>query len=289
MLDEPIYKGCYQDSSTRTLPTHHSGNLTKDQCRDKAKEQKHKYFGLQYWQGDGNIMTGQCFSANELPKDKIDGCKSGGSYNVGGAWENAVYSFVKEEEVKTFQCPAEFPHLKPWRNDPKHSVWCYKSEAGTGAACNIPEDGVLAEGQRRGFNGSFSTCAVETNTIEKLTPQLGSTKTSDGYCTNEASKTKISNFIECEKSCMDDNTCKGFAYLPGSNRQCIKSNDNCTNTSQHPDFKWVSFNMNKPTMCTIPQTTWINSKMGNDGWSQAQGEGAQNCKVPSNLQSRITN
>ena len=42
-------------------------------------------------------------------------------------------------------------------------------------------------------------------------------------------------------------------------------------------------------MCTIPQTTWINSKMGNDGWSQAQGEGAQNCKVPSNLQSRITN
>ena len=211
MLDEPIYKGCYQDSSTRTLPTHHSGNLTKDQCRDKAKEQKHKYFGLQYWQGDGNIMTGQCFSANELPKDKIDGCKSGGSYNVGGAWENAVYSFVKEE-VKTFQCPAEFPHLKPWRNDPKHSVWCYKSEAGTGAACNIPEDGVLAEGQKRGFNGSFATCAVETKPLEP-----------------------------------------------------------------------------EPTMCTIPQTTWINSKMGNDGWSQAQGEGAQNCKVPSNLQSRITN
>ena len=125
---------------------------------------------------------------------------------------------------------------------------------------------------------------------EQLTPQLGSTKTSDGYCTNEASKNKINNFIECEKSCMDDNTCKGFAYLPGSNRQCIKSNDNCTNTSQHPDFKWVSFNMNKPTMCTIPQTTWINSKMGGDtNWTQAQGEGAQKCKVPSNLQSRITN
>ena len=95
-----IYEGCYQDNENRTLPTQHSGNLTKEQCRDKAKEQNHKHFGLQYWQGDGNILTGQCFSGNELPKDKIDGCKSGGEYNVGGGWENAVYTIPPDEPVQ---------------------------------------------------------------------------------------------------------------------------------------------------------------------------------------------
>jgi len=271
MLDEPIYKGCYQDgalpgaefSSHRTLPTHHSGNLTKDQCRDKAKEQKHKYFGLQYWEGDGNIMTGQCFSGNELPKDKIDGCKSGGTYNVGGGWENAVYSFVKEEV--NFVCKDQnLPNSEGTSlsgglanndggitreqciNKCKDTNDCnglaYKRN---GTRCYIKKDfdSNNAKWDEVGHRADFDYCYM--NKQEQLTPQLGSSKTSDGYCTNEASKTKINNFIECEKSCMDDNTCKGFAYLPGSNRQCIKSNDNCTNTSQHPDFKWVSFNMNK--------------------------------------------
>ena len=127
------------------------------------------------------------------PKSTLDECKascgndcSGISYDAGrkwcikcdnlndvishGAWSTHKNDNYVKEEVKTFQCPAEFPHLKPWKNDPKHSVWCYKSEAGTGAACNIPEDGVLAEGQRRGFNGSFATCAVET----KPFPSIGS-------------------------------------------------------------------------------------------------------------------
>ena len=54
---------------------------------------------------------------------------------------------------------------------------------------------------------------------------------------------------------------------------------------------WFFFelNTNKVDSCTIPQTTWINAKMEGDKWTQAQGEGAQKCKVPSNLQSRITN
>ena len=73
-----------------------------------------------------------------------------------------------EVQINTFQCPAEFPHLKPWRNEPQNSVWCYKSEAGTGQACNIPEDGVLPEGQRKGFNGNLPTCAVkEVNTFQQ--------------------------------------------------------------------------------------------------------------------------
>ena len=40
--------------------------------------------------------------------------------------------------------------------------------------------------------------------------------------------------------------------------------------------------------CTVAKTDWINSKMIEDDWSQAQGEAVQKCKVPDNLQARIT-
>ena len=82
---------------------------------------------------------------------------------------------------------------------------------------------------------------------------------------------------------------KIIKYSIDLDRECIKSNDDCTNTSQHPDFKWLSFNANKIDSCTVAQTTWINGKMGGDKWTQGQGERAQKCIVPSNLQARITN
>ena len=41
--------------------------------------------------------------------------------------------------------------------------------------------------------------------------------------------------------------------------------------------------------CTVPQIDWINNKMGNDDWSQDQGEAAQNCFVPDVYKGRITN
>ena len=40
--------------------------------------------------------------------------------------------------------------------------------------------------------------------------------------------------------------------------------------------------------CNVKKTDWIKSKMIVDDWSQAQGEVAQKCKVPGNLQARIT-
>ena len=91
---DPKYVGCYQDGAARILPANHHDlgvSATREQCNEKAKASKHKYFGLQYWQGDNKKETGQCFSGNKLPKNTINGCKSGGKYSVGGAWENAVY------------------------------------------------------------------------------------------------------------------------------------------------------------------------------------------------------
>ena len=87
----PEYVGCYQDGPQRTMPTYHMHPATRDQCREKAKQAKHKYFALQYWPGDGNKETGHCFSSNDLPPEKIDGCQSGGAYPVGGGYQNAVY------------------------------------------------------------------------------------------------------------------------------------------------------------------------------------------------------
>ena len=40
--------------------------------------------------------------------------------------------------------------------------------------------------------------------------------------------------------------------------------------------------------CNVKKTDWINTKMTENEWSQAQGEVAQKCKVPGNLQARIT-
>ena len=39
--------------------------------------------------------------------------------------------------------------------------------------------------------------------------------------------------------------------------------------------------------CNVKKTDWINSKMTENDWSQAQGEVVQKCKVPGNLQARI--
>lgn len=44
----------------------------------------------------------------------------------------------------------------------------------------------------------------------------------------------------------------------------------------------------KVESCDVARTDWIKSKMIKDDWSQAQGEAAQKCKVPDNLQARIT-
>ena len=41
------------------------------------------------------------------------------------------------------------------------------------------------------------------------------------------------------------------------------------------------------TFCDVAKTDWINGSMQEDGWSQSQGEAAQKCKVPENLQARI--
>ena len=177
-------------------------------------------------------------------------------------------------------------HLKPWRNNPQNSVWCYKSEAGTGEACNIPEDGVLPEGQRKGFNGNLPTCAVEPPVSE----------------VNDTVK-EVKIF-----QCPAEFHLKPWRNEPQNSVWCYKSEAgtgqacNIPEDGVLPEGQRKGFNGNLPTcavetkplepepiMCTIPQTTWINSKMGNNGWTQAQGEGAQNCTVPSNLQSRITN
>ena len=40
--------------------------------------------------------------------------------------------------------------------------------------------------------------------------------------------------------------------------------------------------------CDVAKTDWIKAKMIENDWSQAQGEAAQKCKVPDNLQARIT-
>ena len=66
--------------------------------------------------------------------------------------------FAKQEKVKTFECPSEFPHLKHWENKPENNVWCYKSESGTGPACNIPKNSVLPNGEVKGFNKNLTTC-----------------------------------------------------------------------------------------------------------------------------------
>ena len=79
-------------------------------------------------------------------------------YQNGCKGKNYAF-FAKQEKVKTFECPSEFPHLKPWENKPGNSVWCYKSESGTGPACNIPKNSVLSKGLVKGFNKNLTTCS----------------------------------------------------------------------------------------------------------------------------------
>lgn len=85
------YKGCYVDSSNRTLPIAlMSSGATVESCVAAAKRAGYTYAGLQ-WQG-------QCYAGNTLPPTKAQNaecntpCQANTQETCGGAWRNSVYS-----------------------------------------------------------------------------------------------------------------------------------------------------------------------------------------------------
>ena len=60
------YVGCYADKYNvggRAFPNilHWNKQVSVNDCYEHAKKNNAKYFGLQYWMGDKNKTTGQCF------------------------------------------------------------------------------------------------------------------------------------------------------------------------------------------------------------------------------------
>ena len=96
------YKGCYKDCQGRDLPTK-VGNLTKNQCADKARELNKKYYGLQYQNGvgKGDKDLAECWLGNTYGKQEPKNstgwakCKNIGPANntivYGQSCSNAIY------------------------------------------------------------------------------------------------------------------------------------------------------------------------------------------------------
>jgi hypothetical protein len=94
--DDP-FQGCYMDSSVRTIPKRISGGfMTKIDCFTKSKTFGATFYGLQWWNGDNNQNTGECWYTQSLDitsLTKATNCVlDGNGQYIGGAWSNAIYS-----------------------------------------------------------------------------------------------------------------------------------------------------------------------------------------------------
>ena len=95
------YKGCYKDQKARTL-AHRSGgaSTTATACAKKAAAANAKYMGLQWWEGDKNKNTGECWWGDKFLRDygKASNCiKNSLNHYVAGAWSNAIYEKTAPE------------------------------------------------------------------------------------------------------------------------------------------------------------------------------------------------
>jgi len=96
---DPIYLGCYQDSTDRILPKSYPNQTSVAACIALAKAGGYKYAGLQY--------GGECWAGNNIPTStKLDNtvcqtaCDGGNGGNksgygsgggCGGTWASSVY------------------------------------------------------------------------------------------------------------------------------------------------------------------------------------------------------
>jgi ElaB/YqjD/DUF883 family membrane-anchored ribosome-binding protein len=91
-ISSPNYIGCYKDDAKkRAMNVLLGDNMTYEECYNKAKLGKYKYFGLQ----NNGQEKNQCWATNSLKnatKYGISGtCTIKDKYTVGGAFTNAVY------------------------------------------------------------------------------------------------------------------------------------------------------------------------------------------------------
>jgi hypothetical protein len=101
----PNYKGCYTDGvNSQRVFNQMVSNQSLAQCNTLAKTAESPYFGMQYWQSAGGVTamdTGECWfkKGSTLQSAQSQGsstsCVIGTrSYNIGGAYTNAVYQTV---------------------------------------------------------------------------------------------------------------------------------------------------------------------------------------------------
>jgi hypothetical protein len=95
------YKGCYNDTSNRAIPTFQGNVSNIDACEKIAEDNKQYIFGLQY--------GGQCFTG----LNENDAYQYGAQFNKnscptnGGTWTNQVY--VRNQTTNPF--PPPLPNL----------------------------------------------------------------------------------------------------------------------------------------------------------------------------------
>ena len=89
-LEEWIYKGCYTDNRSRTIPGGFiklNSNNPHEQCKNTANSRGHELYAIQY--------NNECFTGKKTEQFNKLGpatnCKEQPTGIVGSSWSNAVY------------------------------------------------------------------------------------------------------------------------------------------------------------------------------------------------------
>jgi hypothetical protein len=93
------YMGCYVDKTERDLPIY-GGDMTLDECANKARSLKYNIFGLQFSEGSGfGGKGGQCWYGNDTNygmHGTSNTCTVLDGRGFGSAYSNAIYALNNE-------------------------------------------------------------------------------------------------------------------------------------------------------------------------------------------------
>jgi hypothetical protein len=142
-----VYQGCYNDQSSRAIPTQVSSVTSVDACANQAQSKNATVFGVQ----NGS----QCFVGTSLDSAFKYGANSGNCGTLGGSWTNQVYALSSSSSsTAPLILQYDFKSNNVSGSTLKNSV---SSSNYTGTLVNIPGMNVAASPQTAIMFSSFNS------------------------------------------------------------------------------------------------------------------------------------
>ncbi|MBI2660984.1 hypothetical protein HYX09_01815, partial [Candidatus Woesearchaeota archaeon] len=203
--------GCFNDQSSRALPSKRGGQETWSSCKSQASG--YTYFGMQYPQGDDDPNTAECWAGNSgYDRYGSTSCSrfDSSGHAMGDGWVNAVYRTASS-------CTASCTGDRCGQSNGCGGT-CPNDDVGAcgkcgNTACCTPN----CAGKNCGDNGCGGSCGTCSS---GQTCSSGTCKKNDGQ--------SCSSNSDCLGGFCISNLCRSCAPLLGSCGCCYYDTTECT-------------------------------------------------------------